>query len=152
MSVLNQSVLSMAKMIRAREISSAELIAAHLERIQQVNPAINAVTDLLAASALREPEAADRMVAIGDPRAPLHGVPLSIKDSIIFGGRISLRNGPFLSAVRCHSLPPSNTQQRSRMEIRSRTTISKDSVTRWPGTLPERPPQQCVAPNPKAYQ
>ncbi len=77
----------MAKMIRAREISSVELVAAHLERIQQVNPAVNAVTDLLAESALREAEAADRMLAAGDPCGPLHGVPFSIKDSIDVEGR-----------------------------------------------------------------
>jgi amidase len=85
--LLNQSAIAMAKMIRAREISSAELIAAHLEQIQKVNPAINAVTDLLASSAVREAEAADRMLAAGDPCGPLHGVPFSIKDSIDVEGR-----------------------------------------------------------------
>lgn len=77
----------MANMIRRREISSLELITAHLERIQQVNPAINAITDLLADSALLQAEAADRMLAAGDACGPLHGVPFSIKDSIDLEGR-----------------------------------------------------------------
>jgi len=86
-SVLEQSAVAMAKMIRRREISSAELIAAHLDRIQQANPFINAITDLLADSALLQAEAADRMLAAGDACGPLHGVPFSIKDSIDLQGR-----------------------------------------------------------------
>jgi amidase len=86
-SVLNQSAIAMADMIRRREISSVELITAHLERIQQVNFAINSVTDLLADSALLQAEAADRMLDAGDAYGPLHGVPFSIKDSIDLEGR-----------------------------------------------------------------
>ena len=77
----------MAASIRKREISSVELIAAHIERIEQVNPAINAVTDLLADSALRQAEAADTMLADGKAYGPLHGVPFSVKDSIDIEGR-----------------------------------------------------------------
>jgi len=77
----------MAKLIRNREVSSFELVSAHLDRIQQVNPAVNAVTDLLADSALRQAEAADRMLASGGECGPLHGVPFSIKDSIDVEGR-----------------------------------------------------------------
>ncbi|MGI8962231.1 MAG: amidase [Bryobacteraceae bacterium] len=84
--MLNQSAIAMANMIRRREISSVELITVHLERIQQVNPAINAVVDLLADSALLQAEAADRMLASG-ACGPLHGVPFSIKDSLDVEGR-----------------------------------------------------------------
>ncbi|MFL6351665.1 MAG: amidase [Bryobacteraceae bacterium] len=85
--MLNQSAIAMANMIRRREMPSLELITAHLERIQQVNPAINAITDLLADAALLQAEAADRMLAAGDACGPLHGVPFSIKDSIDLEGR-----------------------------------------------------------------
>jgi amidase len=85
--VLHQSAIAMANMIRRREISSVELIAAHLKRIQEVNPSINAITDLLADSALLQAEAADRMLAAGDACGPLHGAPFSIKDSIDVEGR-----------------------------------------------------------------
>ncbi len=76
----------MAKMIRTREISSVELVTAHLEQIQRVNPAINAVVDLLADSALRAAQTADAQLAAGEPCGPLHGVPVSIKDSIDVAG------------------------------------------------------------------
>ncbi len=76
----------MAKSIRSREISSVELVAAHLERIEQVNPAINAVVELLADSAMKQAKEADRQLAAGEGTGPLHGVPFSIKDSIDVAG------------------------------------------------------------------
>ncbi len=72
----------MAKMIRTGEISSVELITAHIERIQRMNPAINAVVDLQDESALKAAKAADDKFAAGASCGPLHGVPFSIKDSI----------------------------------------------------------------------
>lgn len=76
----------MAKMIREREISSTELIAAHLEQIRRINPALNAVVDLLDDSALRDAREADRKLARGEACGPLHGVPFSVKDSIDIAG------------------------------------------------------------------
>ncbi len=73
-------------MIQDREISSVELITAHLHQIQQINPAINAVVDLLADSALHAAEEADRKLAKGETCGPLHGVPFSVKDSIDVAG------------------------------------------------------------------
>ncbi|MGA8029662.1 MAG: amidase family protein [Bryobacteraceae bacterium] len=72
----------MAKMIRAREISSLELITKHLEQIQRINPSINAVVELLADSAVSDAKAADARLNSGEICGPLHGVPFSIKDSI----------------------------------------------------------------------
>ncbi len=80
--VLNQSATAMAKMIRERKISSVELITEHIKRIEEVNPVINAVVELLSGSALREARAADSRLAAGEPCGALHGVPISIKDSI----------------------------------------------------------------------
>jgi amidase len=72
----------MARMIRDREISSAELVTAHLEQIHKINPAINAAVEVLDERALREANAADSRLARGEACGPLHGVPFSIKDSI----------------------------------------------------------------------
>lgn len=72
----------MARLVREREISSVELVRAHLEHIQEVNPALNAVVELLVDSALCEASAADSKLARGGTCGPLHGVPVSIKDSI----------------------------------------------------------------------
>jgi amidase len=80
--VLDQSATVMAKMIRHRKISSTELVNEHIARIQEVNPLINAVVEILADSAVRDARAADAKVAAGEFCGPLHGVPISIKDSI----------------------------------------------------------------------
>lgn len=84
--LLHQSAVAFATMIRKREISSLELVRAHIERIREVNPSINAVVALLADSALREARAADERLAAGERCGPLHGVPVSIKDSIDIAG------------------------------------------------------------------
>src|SRR6185437_14268057 len=76
----------MAETIRNREISSVELVNAHLHQIQQINSSINAVVDLLAESALQAAKEADRKLARGEVCGPLHGVPFSIKDSIDVAG------------------------------------------------------------------
>ncbi|HEY7306989.1 MAG TPA: amidase family protein [Bryobacteraceae bacterium] len=73
-------------MIRSREISSLELVTAHLQQIRRINPAINAVVDLLGDSALRQAEDADEKLAKHEPHGPLHGVPFSVKDSIDVAG------------------------------------------------------------------
>jgi amidase len=77
-----------AEMIRDGVLSSRELIEAHLERIDEVNPALNAVVEVLRASALREAEAVDRRQALGEPMRPLEGVPFSVKDSIEVEGTV----------------------------------------------------------------
>ncbi len=69
-------------MIRKGEISSAELVAAHLDRINQVNPSLNAVVEVLAKSAQRTARAVDARRARGEELRPFEGVPFSIKDSI----------------------------------------------------------------------
>ena len=72
----------MASAIRARQVSSEELMTAHLKQIQRVNPKINAAVEVLAEGALKQARAADLALAAGEEFGPLHGVPFSIKDSM----------------------------------------------------------------------
>ena len=76
----------MAEMVRSREVSAADLTTAHLKQIQQINPALNAIVDVLVESALAAARAADQRLAAGLPCGPLHGVPFSVKDSIDVAG------------------------------------------------------------------
>jgi amidase len=76
----------MARMIRTGEISSVELMEAHIEQIGKINPALNAVTGLLEESALEAAQRADRQQSRGETSGPLHGIPVSIKDSIDVAG------------------------------------------------------------------
>ena len=76
------SATEMAEAIRSRELSSQEVIEAHLRRIDVINGATNAVVIVLAEQALDAAEAADRAVAAGADLRPFHGVPFTVKDNI----------------------------------------------------------------------
>lgn len=72
----------MAERIRRREISSVELMQAHLHQIETVNPKLNAAIEVLSESALEQAAHADDLFSRGELLGPLHGVPFSVKDSI----------------------------------------------------------------------
>jgi amidase len=82
--ILCLSAIEQARLIREREISATELIGAHLDRIAEVNPAINAAIDIFADRAKAEATFADRSPSAGR----LHGVPFSVKDSIEIAGTV----------------------------------------------------------------
>ena len=71
----------LAELIRKREASPVEVVQAHLDRIEAVNPKVNAVVTL-AGSALADAKEAEAAIQRGDTLGPLHGVPFTVKDSI----------------------------------------------------------------------
>lgn len=83
------SATEQAEAIRNRWLSSEELVIAHLQRIEEVNPKINAVVALAAERALAQARAADAALARGEVVGPLQGVPMTIKDSLDTAGVIS---------------------------------------------------------------
>src|SRR5688572_3208090 len=74
--------VDLAKAIRLRKISSYEATKACLDRLDAVNPKLNAITFQIAEQALRDAEAADAAVKAGAALGPLHGVPVSTKENI----------------------------------------------------------------------
>ena len=78
---IESSAVEIAAAIRAREISSREIVTACLDRIESVNPRLNAVVQR-APTSLDEAHAADAALARGAPVGPLHGVPFTVKDWI----------------------------------------------------------------------
>jgi amidase len=80
------SAADLAEAIRSGQISSQEVIEAHLRRIEAVNPVINAVPVVLGEQALAAAKAADRRAAGGGELPPLHGVPFTVKGSIDLAG------------------------------------------------------------------
>jgi aspartyl-tRNA(Asn)/glutamyl-tRNA(Gln) amidotransferase subunit A len=69
-----------ARELRAGTVSSVELTRAALARADEVDPLIAAYLTRFDASALARAEAADRELARGEDRGPLHGVPFAVKD------------------------------------------------------------------------
>lgn len=73
------SAQDMAAGIRNRTISAREAVSSCLQRIDQINPTLNALTEIFHEKALVDADAADKAVAAGQALGPLHGVPISIK-------------------------------------------------------------------------
>jgi amidase len=94
--ILALSGVAQARLIRDGKISSEELVRAHLARIEEVNPRINAAIEVLRDEAL----AAARRVQPGS--SPLAGVPFSVKDSIEVKGTV-----PTAGTVGYREAPPS---------------------------------------------
>jgi amidase len=72
--------------LRRRELSAVELLQHHLRRIERLNPAINAVVVLDAERALQRARAADTALARGETWGPLHGLPMTVKESFDVAG------------------------------------------------------------------
>jgi amidase len=85
--------LDLAERIAAGEISSREVIGAHLARIEAVNPSVNAVTVALADEAMAAAAAADQAIAAGQSLGSLHGVPFTVKENL------DVQGGPTTAAV-----------------------------------------------------
>ena len=79
--LLFSSATSIARSIQSKEMSAVEIAEAHLRRIDEVNPKLNAVVQLASERAMDEARAADAALARGESLGPLHGVPITIKDS-----------------------------------------------------------------------
>lgn len=74
------TILEAAQGLRKREISSAELTAQSLKRIEQLNRKTNAILTVLEERARRQAATADEELTRGVDRGPLHGIPVAVKD------------------------------------------------------------------------
>ena len=91
------TAIELAEKIRRREVSSREALDHLLERVRRLDPPINSVVTLAADRARSEAEAADLALARGEVRGPLHGVPITIKDSFQTAGIRTTSGAPELS-------------------------------------------------------
>jgi Asp-tRNA(Asn)/Glu-tRNA(Gln) amidotransferase A subunit family amidase len=106
------SAISIAADIRAKAISPVEVARIHLERIERLNPKLNAFVDWKPELVLQQARLAEKAVLAGDPLGPLHGVPLSIKASIdvtahrceagtrLRAGYVAAQDAPLVSRLR----------------------------------------------------
>ncbi len=71
----------MAALLRDRAISPVELVDAHLRQIERLNPSLNAFVVVMADQAREQARAAEAAIQRGETLGPLHGVPVTVKDS-----------------------------------------------------------------------
>ena len=72
----------LAALIRAKRLSPVELVRRYLERIERLNPLLNAYITVTGESARAEARGVEREIAHGRWRGPLHGIPIAVKDNI----------------------------------------------------------------------
>src|SRR5580704_4355923 len=82
-----------AELIAKREVSPVEVVQAHLDRIAEVNPKVNAIV-AMADGALDAAKKAEAAVKSGARLGPLHGVPFTVKDAIDTAGVLTQRGSP----------------------------------------------------------
>ncbi|MDQ3694867.1 MAG: amidase [Chloroflexota bacterium] len=78
--------VELAARIRTRQLSAVEVVTAHLEQIERVNPVVNAIVTLLPERALAAAADADAAIGSGDALGPLHGLPIAHKDTTMTRG------------------------------------------------------------------
>lgn len=83
--LLTQPAVDLVALLAAKKISALELAELHIQRIEQLNPRLNAVVDFDPREIRRQAMALDRSTA---PRGPLHGLPLTVKSSISVAGHL----------------------------------------------------------------
>ena len=94
-------VSQLSKLIKNRDISSVELTRLYLERLERFDPVLHCVITLTPELALRQAEQADREIAAGHYRGPLHGIPWGAKDLLAVPGfRTTWGAEPYRDQVR----------------------------------------------------
>ena len=92
-----QTAVELAALIRRGDVSAVEVMEAHLERIDAVNPALNAIVTYLPEQALELARAADEKRTRGDELGLLHGLPIAHKDLFETAGIRTTMGSPAFS-------------------------------------------------------
>ena len=94
--LVKKGAVELSRLIKNGETSSEEVVKAHLKRIKEVNPEINAITISLEESALELAIKSDN-ASKEEKARPLHGVPFTIKENIDFEGLPTTNGLPFFA-------------------------------------------------------
>lgn len=96
--LVTRSAVELRRMIGSKEISPVELLEACIDRIEAVNPYINAITATCYDRARDEARAAEAAVLRGEPLGLLHGLPLGVKDLEATAGLLTTYGSPLYRA------------------------------------------------------
>jgi amidase len=134
--IIGASALSLGRAIRDRRVSSAEVVAAYLEQIDQVNPAINAVVQRVDERARAAAAAADAALARGETGGLFHGVPFTVKDIFDVAGVVSAAG----LEERADYVPERDAVVVTRMRAAGAILLGKTNCPPWgAGSFTENP-------------
>src|SRR6266404_826839 len=138
------SASELAQRIARRQLSSVEVVDAHLARIDEVNPALNALVRVLADEARAGAALADKKLAAGEAVGPLHGVPFTVKENIDMAGlpttwgvtalarAVVPADAPVVERMRAAGAIPIGRTNLPDMALRLHTSSSLHGLTRNP--------------------
>jgi len=86
MTTFPSSILELAELLRTKAVSPVELTRNYLERIEKLNPALNAFITVTSDLAFAQAREAETEILLGQWRGPLHGIPIGLKDLIDTAG------------------------------------------------------------------
>lgn len=89
-----EDATQLAAQVASKERSPVEIVRAHLDWIETVNSALNAIVTLVAERAIADAKRAEEAVMRGDELGPLHGVPFTVKDSLDTADVLTQRGSP----------------------------------------------------------
>lgn len=121
----------LARLIRDRELSAAEVVETHLARIEKVNGALNAVVQLAADRARAEAQAADELLGTGRSLGPLHGVPFTVKDNFETVGIVTAMG----AVERAEVVPAADATAVARLREAGAILLGKTNCPQWGGGI-----------------
>jgi aspartyl-tRNA(Asn)/glutamyl-tRNA(Gln) amidotransferase subunit A len=113
----------LAELIRTKEVSPVEVMQAHIDRIEAVNPKVNAIVTI-ADDAMKAAKAAEAAVLSGAELGPLHGVPFTVKDSIDTAGVLTQRGSPIFKG----RVPDADATSVARMKSAGGILLAKTNL------------------------
>ena len=110
--------------VAARELSASEVVSAHLERIEQVNPRVNAIVTLVPERALADAAALDAAAADGRPAGLLQGLPVAVKDLVDTAGIRTTYGSPIFA----HHVPVQDALIVERLRAAGAVVVGKTNT------------------------
>ncbi|HEY7077874.1 MAG TPA: amidase [Solirubrobacteraceae bacterium] len=135
---------ALARAVQARELSCREVVDAALERIEAVDPSVNAVRVPLADEARAQADRADARLAAGEPAGPLQGVPFTVKENVdvagtatthgvaAFAGNVAPADAPAIAHLRAAGAIPVGRANMGELALRWHTQSALGGATRNP--------------------
>ena len=149
--ICSSSATELATMLRARTVSTREVVQAHIDRIAAVNGTVNAITTVLDESALAAADDVDRRRTAGEPLGSLAGVPFTVKENIdvegsattwgvtALQGQIAAADAPVVAHLRREDAIPIARTNLCDFAFRWHTESSITGHTRNPWDLARTP-------------
>jgi amidase len=129
--ITTKSAGELASAIRSKQLSSRAVVEAHLEQIAKVNPKLNAIVQLTADSARKEADEADAALARGEIKGALHGVPMTIKDTLETTGVICAGG----TKGRANYVPKADATAVARLRAAGGIILGKTNVPELAGAI-----------------